>query len=327
VIGPPPQPAPTKCRHASSVGAAGSGCLALSYLMPDRFGRDEDHDGRIDYLTTSGQIAPSEWTVQIEIANCVEHRRYEWKIDGRPVTAQSAGVPCSFFLKFPRQGTFTVEAKENLPDPNAVEDFGTLTVKVRDFLIVGLGDSLAAGEGVPDVPAQARNDRGWEFRRCDRSAISWQAQAAKMIEEHDQQTSVTFVHLACSGASITHGLLGPYEGLRPGPELSPQVSAFKRLTGGRKVDALLLSIGINEYGFGAIADFCGHPHVHNCQDTVFPLRAETVRWRNLSRPRPRIYGRALTPSGRRSESRARSECRPIGCTSPSTQTSSPLPRA
>ena len=53
----------------------------------------------------------------------------------------------------------------------------------------------------------------WQDKRCHRSALSGSAQAALRLEQQDPRTSVTFVHLACSGASVVYGLLGRYTGV------------------------------------------------------------------------------------------------------------------
>ena len=47
----------------------------------------------------------------------------------------------------------------------------------------------------------------WQDEHCRRSANSAQAQAAKILEQEDPRTSVTFVHLACAGADIQNGLI------------------------------------------------------------------------------------------------------------------------
>jgi len=49
-----------------------------------------------------------------------------------------------------------------------------------------------------------------EAARCHRSMISGQARAALAIEQADPRTSVTLVHLACSGAKIDKGLTDGY---------------------------------------------------------------------------------------------------------------------
>ena len=51
-----------------------------------------------------------------------------------------------------------------------------------------------------------------EALRCHRSMLSGQARAALALEQADPHTSVTFVHLSCSGATITTGLQGDYGG-------------------------------------------------------------------------------------------------------------------
>lgn len=99
----------------------------------------------------------------------------------------------------------------------------------------------------------------WQNKRCNRSSISGQAQAALALERADPHTSVTLVHLACSGAEILTGLIGPYAGVEVPPgarDLPPQVDKARALIGGREVDAVLLSIGGNDAGFGEIVKAC-----------------------------------------------------------------------
>jgi lysophospholipase L1-like esterase len=128
-------------------------------------------------------------------------------------------------------------------------------VTIRDLLVVGLGDSTASGEGNPDHGIAAVR---WQDRRCHRSAKGFEAQVAARAEAASAKASVTFVSLACSGASIATGMLGPYAGIEPmgGAPLPPQVDAMKALIGSRHADAVLVSIGINDLGFGTVARFC-----------------------------------------------------------------------
>lgn len=117
--------------------------------------------------------------------------------------------------------------------------------------------------------------------RCHRSMISGQARAALALELADPHTSVTLVHLSCSGATITRGLVGAYAGqedfegiLDPmlNPAINPRYTGipFDRdankiesqlvdaaiKTEGREVDALLVSIGGNDIGFADIITDC-----------------------------------------------------------------------
>jgi PKD repeat protein len=118
----------------------------------------------------------------------------------------------------------------------------------------------------------------WQDRRCHRSAYAGSAQAAKQLEQDDPRTSVTFVHLACSGASIVYGLLGRYTGvekfgtdnnawcnklsgpLDPGPPygacIDPQVDEAKEIVGDREIDAVYISIGGNDAHFADIVVAC-----------------------------------------------------------------------
>ena len=111
----------------------------------------------------------------------------------------------------------------------------------------------------------------WKDRRCHRSAHAGHALVAKRLEQSSPQSSVTYVSLACSGAEIGKGMLYAYAGqeLKHRPHLPPQVLALRSLVGpkptgrpsealggGRRIDALLLSIGINDLGFSGIVESC-----------------------------------------------------------------------
>ena len=124
-------------------------------------------------------------------------------------------------------------------------------------LIVGVGDSLASGEGNPDTPLTGGQAAKWLDRRCDRSTNSFEAQVAARYRKANPDTKTDFVYLACSGASIPVGLLGPYAGIHPQtPNLPAQVAEAKRIAGQRKATAVLISAGINDLQFGNVAYFC-----------------------------------------------------------------------
>jgi hypothetical protein len=151
------------------------------------------------------------------------------------------------------------------------EDRQTRDVVVDDALILVLGDSMASGEGNPP----------WEDERCHRSTKSGLSLAARRLDERSPRSTVTLVNFACSGAEIDVGLLEPYDGIDPpaavdpdaafgigqAPPLPAQIDAARRwLCGGarcgpdaRHVDAILLSIGINDLSFSDIAVACANP--------------------------------------------------------------------
>lgn len=107
-----------------------------------------------------------------------------------------------------------------------------------------------------DLESQLRAT--WQDTRCHRSANSSQARAALQIEDSDPRTSVTFVHIACSGAQIDKGLVGSYRGVEPvaGETLDPQIDQVRDLIGDREIDALLISIGGNDVNFGEMIKTC-----------------------------------------------------------------------
>ena len=117
----------------------------------------------------------------------------------------------------------------------------------------------------PDPESLSRNMV--EHYLAHRSSYSAGGQLARRIEDTDQHSSVTLVHLAASGATTYKGVVGPYSGrhpdsrndywrsLCPGCMLEPQLNSLFRLAAGgqndspRDIDMLVLSIGGNDVGF------------------------------------------------------------------------------
>jgi hypothetical protein len=261
----------------------------FDWAMPSRFGKDlgDDptkwtdpikHDGQWYTLSPSWQfIHTRTWKVTLTAfpPAGVSVRNYDWKIDGQFITQTQS----SFDYEFPAQGTYPVELTINATDGRS----GSVAknVLVKDLLIVSLGDSVASGEGNPDdagyqvLPPAKSIPPTWANRRCHRSMYSGPAQAAKAIEVADPHTSVTFVSLACSGASIVNGLLGTYNGIDPPdgsqnwlrsqldelrrlvcPEMPPNYGYHCDHTLQRQIDALLINAGANDLQFSDIVEAC-----------------------------------------------------------------------
>jgi lysophospholipase L1-like esterase len=138
------------------------------------------------------------------------------------------------------------------------------TIRVKDLLIAGMGDSFASGEGNPDIPIRFSAERavdysdttkfeayggyparvgGWQRigdpqfiaenarwldQACHRSLYSHQLRAALQLAVEDPHRAVTFVGVACSGAEITAGLFLRYKGHEwvPNPPALSQISAL-----------------------------------------------------------------------------------------------------
>jgi lysophospholipase L1-like esterase len=135
----------------------------------------------------------------------------------------------------------------------------SMPAKIRGLTVLSLGDSYASGEGNPrNIAAWQRlgNPLGrftpyWDDDACRRSTRAAPAQAALALEKSDPRTPVTFVHLACSGATIARGILGPQAGQR----LS-QIDQARDILGNQRIDAIVLSIGGNDVGFTSIIETC-----------------------------------------------------------------------
>lgn len=162
------------------------------------------------------------------------------------------------------------------------------TAQIRDHLIVSMGDSLASGEGNPDVPGEysvkvspsldpvsvtMTRPVQWKDKRCHRSARSGPSLAAKAFEDASPYSSITFVSVACSGAEMRHLMTDTYEGIEPNsslPPLRPQVETVGSLfgsgapRGGRPIDALLVSGGLNDLGFSDIIKNCYRRDSRSC---------------------------------------------------------------
>ncbi len=177
------------------------------------------------------------------------------KIKSKTVSGPCAG-PMRFDIPYPRGAEILVVS--------GGRELAKRTIKVRDILIAGMGDSFASGEGNPDVPVRFSPERAqgygvvkgkfdlsgyptrvgswnqigdkkfnaqnarWNDTACHRSLYSHQLRAALQLSLEDPHRAVTFVGLSCSGAQVTFGLFLRYKGnewVKNPPDLS-QISAL-----------------------------------------------------------------------------------------------------
>lgn len=103
--------------------------------------------------------------------------------------------------------------------------------------------AAAAAEAANDARklADAEIEGEYQHAGCSRSANAGPAQAARIIEDADPQTSVTLVHLSCSGARVTD-LIGGKD----------QINVAADVTGDRPVDLLLVGFGGNDLELNTI---------------------------------------------------------------------------
>ncbi len=288
---------------------------------------------------------------------------YDWDIyslsrGSRIDTVYERASPTFTYNKFPEQGKYNVTLTVRESNRTIDLSFPTSStywqiVEVKDILMVSMGDSVASGQGSPDVPqtivdASYCDDNpcvgnegvGWgvlppppgfgpceehcvqwparwedqdksmtkyvyvdgqywpdwkghpnlnatihtsdgtlftvplyaETSKCNRSQYAYGSLAAMNLEEMDPHTSVTFIHVACSGASIIGsdpawsgldpnwgGLLSNYTGTYGNTMLRPQIDQIADLVKGRQIDYLAFTVGGNDVHFADVVADCGKP--------------------------------------------------------------------
>jgi len=268
---------------AALAGCGGEQALGASfdYEMPARFvvpvlRAPQDQSEYEVYV--DGPLQPEAWRVRFDACGSTGSPvTYTWRIDGAEVGVETR---CDGFEYELAEGEYTVSLV--VEDGSGEQAEQTQAVVVRDLLIFGLGDSYGSGEGSPDVREFDEGGVQWQNERCHRSAESAQVRAARRIEEADPHTSVTFVHVACSGGRIYAGLLEPYDGIDFEEEDEPlqaQIARVAELADDDEIDALFVSIGGNDINFSRVLEACilGEP-CHEGNPAIDPLLESTASW-------------------------------------------------
>lgn len=190
------------------------------------------------------------------------------------------------------------------------------------FTIVSIGDSFGSGEGNPMVGGQHDADgkligrpEQWgpaadrDAQRCHRSPRAHVGQAVELLRRRFPGIQFDFIHLACSGASITRGLLGAYEGVEPsgGVVLDPQlrqVNAALEAAGLPRADALVVNVGVNDIGFGDLVTDCVMFTLIDCSSMDDRVTFTQARLAALSDLFDRLQGAIVGRRGARSPLRA-----------------------
>ena len=255
-------------------------------------------------------LAPADHRVEMRLVGTSPQNSCAWVFDegdGAPRNYTGAcGEEVRIRLAYGKPALVTVDVSV----PNAPPMRATAEIAVRDLLIAGLGDSIAAGEGNPDRPV-ALSDEGFCFRRfgtgseyfrpgratfkgdrtceqhsapenlaewarlgarwmsqaCHRSLYSYQLRAALALAVENPHVAVTFLPLACTGATIESGLLGTQRAreLNCTPEkscpstvpaqvtqLQQYLATARRTRPGRNLDLVLLTVGANDIDFSGL---------------------------------------------------------------------------
>lgn len=255
-------------------------------------------------------IDPQSHTVIASIENVDEPDR----LDCTWLTAPNGGDnprgtavtrPCSeevrFDVPYPDGVAVTVEIGRR--------EIAKEEIRVRDLLVVGMGDSMASGEGNPDVPVRFSRERSasygegsdandfsgyparigpwkqigdknfikenprWSDQACHRSLYSHQLRAALQLGIEDPHRAVTYVGVACSGSEIAFGMFLRYTGNEwvPNPPDLSQISAVAVAQCGEH-DATLQELPEAYHMHGAIPVLQGGLVLRKCD----PLNARKI---------------------------------------------------
>jgi lysophospholipase L1-like esterase len=105
--------------------------------------------------------------------------------------------------------------------------------------VVVLGDSTAAGAGLAPLPGASGTARA-----CGRSADSYAADLAGA-------NGWNVLNLACNGATISHGVLGPQ--LQGGQRLTPQLAVAEQA---RHASVVIVSVGADDLDWAVQVRYC-----------------------------------------------------------------------
>jgi lysophospholipase L1-like esterase len=247
--------------------------------MPDRFGVDSDGDGLIDLPNTveyvngrepggcTGGCPEATFEVVLDASASRVTRggeevaisaRHLWDIEndgGLVVHLESYGPRARVDLP-EGEYTVTLTMTAELAD-GRVTGRAKRAIVVEDLLVVAIGDSYASGEGNPERHQAANGGEAeWadgvgdeavaaSHAHAHRSTVAWPALTAAALEQADPYTSVTFVSVAASGATVAQGVLGGQNDDLP----ISQIGQVRALVGDREIDVFLISIGGNDIGF------------------------------------------------------------------------------
>lgn len=184
---------------------------------------------------------------------------YTWKVTGETSvrTPSKALRKCTSTVSLPEGDySFTLTVKSGRMTTSR-----TLRGTVRNVVMVSMGDSYASGEGNPRN-IDAYLEQGslftnftpyWDDSACGRSTHSAPARAALELEKSSPHFSVTLIDVSCSGATVNAGVIGPQTRAR---QTASQVEQARALAAGHRIDAITVSVGGNDIGFGAILQAC-----------------------------------------------------------------------
>ncbi|MBQ18757.1 MAG: hypothetical protein CMJ65_16735, partial [Planctomycetaceae bacterium] len=199
-----------------------------------------DEDGRIEIPNTTAFVNTDTFTVTLDASGSTlpsgaTPLSYSWTIDDVAIPDGTDGQ----LEQDLTSGTHSIVVDAS--NGGEIESFSE-DILVRDFLIVGIGDSYSSGEGSPEVTrhdlalvGQPHDLGEWAkpgetFAATDadsqiqqhqeifhqwghRTSFAYTPQTALMLENLDPHSSVTLVFVSQSGATVPIGGISPYAGI------------------------------------------------------------------------------------------------------------------
>lgn len=256
-------------------------------------------------------LDPRDHSVGVAISGTVpQGQTCAWTFDDGSGPLQPVSAPCDAEVKVRVRSGHATVATVDIPLGDGTAQRVTTEVNVRDLLIAGLGDSIAAGEGDPDQAVQleggfcfrrfgggqyyrpgragftgdrscesgpasdaaakdwAHHGARWMSPACHRSLYSYQIRTALALAVEQPHVAITFLPLACSGASIDAGMfngqsfddcptdvgLDACAGTAPAQltELKVLMARVHKQDPQRNLDMILLTVGANDVKFAAL---------------------------------------------------------------------------
>jgi hypothetical protein len=262
-------------------------------------------------------LAPTEHRVTVKLAGQIPAgSSCAWAFDNGEGPPQTISVDCREDVNLRARYGKTTAVTVDIATPDAPPRRATGDIQVRDLLIAGIGDSIAAGEGNPDRPVALADDgfcfrtfvptgrreyfrpgrvgfhgdkacdsgsggntgewsklsARWLSAACHRSLYSYQLRAALGLAIENPHIAVTFLPLACTGATVDTALFSAQRARElncgssgdsscptsmPGQmtQLRELLARAQRTQPNRTLDLVFVTIGANDINFsGLVAD-------------------------------------------------------------------------
>ncbi|MBM3678272.1 MAG: hypothetical protein FJW96_10390, partial [Actinobacteria bacterium] len=128
--------------------------LEIDWTMPARLAADETSYGGTLGLPDAASVSPKDWVLRLFLTKdgketCPKDVTFEWTVSGAGKRKVLDTSSCRAVVRVPELGTYKVVAKQLKGGKPTGAEARNDNVIVRDWLIVGMGDSNASGQGNP----------------------------------------------------------------------------------------------------------------------------------------------------------------------------------